>query len=33
VQQVMQSPISLRVPLKTDAKVGVNWAEMQPVGR
>jgi len=33
VQQVMQSPMSLRVPLKTDAKVGVNWAEMQPVGR
>ena len=33
VQQVMQSPMRLRVPLKTDAKVGVNWAEMQPVGR
>jgi len=33
VQHVMQSPMSLRVPLKTDAKVGVNWAEMQPVGR
>lgn len=33
VQQVMQSPMTLRVPLKTDAKVGVNWAEMQIVGR
>jgi len=33
VQHVMQSPMSLRVPLKTDAKVGVNWAEMQPIGR
>jgi len=32
VQQVMQSPMTLRVPLKTDAKVGVNWAEMQTVG-
>ena len=32
VQHVMQSPMTLRVPLKTDAKVGVNWAEMQTVG-
>ena len=32
VQQVMQSPMTLRVPLKTDAKVGVNWAEMRTVG-
>ena len=33
VQQVMQSPMQLRVPLKTDAKVGANWAEMQPSAR
>ncbi len=33
VQQVMQGPMALRVPLKTDAKVGANWAEMRPAGR
>jgi DNA polymerase-1 len=33
VQEVMQGPMVLRVPLKTDAKVGANWAEMQPAGR
>jgi DNA polymerase-1 len=33
VQQVMQGPMTLRVPLKTDAKVGANWAEMQPAAR
>ncbi len=31
VQQVMQSAFPLRVPLKTDAKAGANWSEMQPV--
>jgi DNA polymerase-1 len=31
VKEVMQSPLTLRVPLKTDAKVGRNWAEMKPV--
>ncbi len=30
VKDVMQSPVTLRVPLKTDAKVGHNWAEMKP---
>jgi DNA polymerase-1 len=32
VQQTMQSALQLRVPLKTEAKAGPNWAEMQPVG-
>jgi len=32
VQQVMQQAITLRVPLKTDAKAGSNWADMTPVG-
>jgi len=30
-QRVMQSAFTLRVPLKTDAKAGPNWAEMEPV--
>jgi DNA polymerase-1 len=30
--QVMQSAFELRVPLKADAKAGVNWAEMRSVG-
>ncbi|MCJ7706663.1 MAG: DNA polymerase, partial [Anaerolineales bacterium] len=30
-RQVMQQAIELRVPLKTDAKAGPNWAEMNPV--
>ena len=31
VQQIMQSAFALRVPLKTDAKAGASWTEMQPV--
>ncbi|HSR47133.1 MAG TPA: DNA polymerase I [Anaerolineales bacterium] len=31
VQDVMQSAFQLRVPLKTDAKAGPNWAKMHPV--
>jgi DNA polymerase-1 len=31
VQQVMQTAFALRVPLKTDAKAGGSWTEMQPV--
>jgi DNA polymerase-1 len=31
VQRVMQSAFPLRVPLKTDAKAGASWTEMQPV--
>jgi DNA polymerase-1 len=31
-KQVMQSAFELRVPLKTDAKAGPSWADMQPVG-
>jgi len=30
-QDLMQAAYRLRVPLKTDAKAGSNWAEMQPV--
>jgi DNA polymerase-1 len=30
VQEVMQQAQALRVPLKTEAKAGVNWAEMTP---
>jgi len=30
--QVMQQAFPLRVPLKTDAKFGANWNDMQPVG-
>ena len=30
-QQVMQSALKLKVPLKTDAKAGRNWAEMSAV--
>jgi DNA polymerase-1 len=29
VQEIMQGAYELRVPLKTDAKAGVNWAEMR----
>ncbi|HMK08695.1 MAG TPA: DNA polymerase I [Anaerolineales bacterium] len=29
--RAMQSAFELRVPLKADAKAGLNWAEMQPV--
>ncbi len=32
VQVVMQGAYKLRVPLKTDAKAGENWAVMEPVG-
>ena len=32
VQDLMQRAQPLRVPLKTDAKAGPNWAEMKPVG-
>lgn len=31
VQEVMRTAYELRVPLKTDAKSGSNWAEMQPI--
>ncbi len=31
VQRTMQDAYSLRVPLKTDAKAGPTWADMQPV--
>lgn len=31
VQQVMRSAYELRVPLKTDAKAGPNWAQMQTI--
>jgi DNA polymerase-1 len=31
VRDLMQQAQSLRVPLKTDAKAGPNWAEMKPV--
>ena len=31
VQQVMQEAYSLRVPLKTDARAGPNWADLEPV--
>jgi DNA polymerase-1 len=31
VQEVMRTAYELRVPLKTDAKSGPNWAEMQPI--
>jgi DNA polymerase-1 len=31
VQDLMQQAQELRVPLKTDAKAGANWAEMTPV--
>ena len=31
VTRVMQSAFELRVPLKTDARAGTNWAEMQPI--
>ncbi|MCJ7512107.1 MAG: DNA polymerase I [Anaerolineales bacterium] len=30
VQAVMEAAVSLEVPLKTDAKVGRTWADMQP---
>ncbi|HET7011076.1 MAG TPA: DNA polymerase I [Anaerolineales bacterium] len=30
-QEIMQAAYPLRVPLKTDAKAGLNWCEMQPV--
>jgi DNA polymerase-1 len=31
VQEIMRTAFPLSVPLKTDAKVGPNWAEMTPV--
>lgn len=31
VQRVMQDAFELRVPLKTEAKAGPNWVEMEPV--
>ena len=31
VRQVMQHAAQLKVPLKTDAKAGPNWAEMEPL--
>jgi DNA polymerase-1 len=31
VQQVMQEAYTLRVPLKTDARAGPNWADLEPV--
>ncbi|MEW6716011.1 MAG: DNA polymerase I [Chloroflexota bacterium] len=31
VQQVMESAYSLRAPLKTDARFGLNWDDMSPV--
>jgi DNA polymerase-1 len=31
VQDVMQDAYRLVVPLKTDAKAGPNWADMQPL--
>jgi DNA polymerase-1 len=31
VRRVMQTAFDLRVPLKTDAKAGLNWAQMNPV--
>jgi DNA polymerase-1 len=30
VQEVMQQAYTLRIPLKTDAKAGLNWDEMEP---
>lgn len=32
VQEVMQEAYDLKVPLKTDAKAGPNWAAMSPLG-
>lgn len=32
VQNVMQGAFKLKVPLKTDAKVGNNWEEMESIG-
>jgi len=32
VRDVMQEAFKLIVPLKTDAKVGSNWEEMEPIG-
>jgi DNA polymerase-1 len=32
VRTVMEHVLSLKVPLRVDAKQGVNWEEMQPVG-
>jgi DNA polymerase-1 len=32
VQAVMQSAYKLKVPLKTDAKAGPNWEQMEPIG-
>ncbi len=32
VQQVMESAYKLKVALKTDAKAGPNWEEMEPLG-
>jgi DNA polymerase-1 len=31
VQDVMQDAYRLVVPLKTDAKAGLNWADMRPL--
>lgn len=31
VQQVMGDAYKLCIPLKTDAKAGTNWADMQPL--
>ncbi len=31
VQKIMQDAFNLRVPLKTDAKAGVTWADMKPI--
>jgi DNA polymerase I len=32
-RQVMESAMVLSIPLQADAKIGLNWEEMQPVGR
>ncbi len=31
VQEVMQDAYALRVPLKTDVKAGLNWADLKPM--
>ena len=31
VQQVMEGAYRLKIPLKTDARIGSNWGEMQPL--
>jgi DNA polymerase I-like protein with 3'-5' exonuclease and polymerase domains len=32
IQQVMEDAYRLKIPLKTDARQGRNWGEMQTLG-